>query len=99
MSQVQKDMLARWAPLLVALVTNLIVVAYGYGKLEQRLSPIEGQLAGLQHDKLAGIYVTRVEFQMRTTQRDREMANHAEWMGRIESKLDRLLERHTENRE
>ena len=92
-----KENFAKWAPLLVALAGNIAIVAYGYGKLEQRLSPVELQLAALAHDKLAQHYVTRQEFALRTNQRDREMNTQNEWLQRIESKLDRLLERQNNN--
>lgn len=93
MSIPHKDWLAKWLPLLVAVVTNLMIVAYSYGKLEQRLAPIELQLANLAHDRLSSSFVMRPEFEMRTAQRDREMETQAEWLKRIEAKLDRLLER------
>ena len=92
-SHEQKDFLSKWAPLVVALITNAVVVAYGYGKLEQRMAPIEIQLSALAHDKLSVNYVTRSEFTMRTQQRDREMERQSEWLNRIEAKLDRVLER------
>lgn len=93
MSTQQRDLLAKWLPVVIALLTNAMVVAYGYGRLEQRLNPIEQSIASLAYDKLSGSFVTRTEFNTRTTQRDREMGVQNAWLARIEDKLDRLLER------
>lgn len=88
MSNVQKDWLSKWAPLVVAIVTNLILVAYSYGKLEQRLGPIEKHI-----DRSSTDFVTRNEFIQRTDTRDREMADLKQAIRDIDAKLDRLLER------
>lgn len=93
MSTTQKEALSKWAPLIVTLISNLVIVAYGYGKLEQRMTPIEAQLTTLAHEKLAASYVTRTEYQAKVQQRDQQFAKQDEWLIRIEAKLDRLLER------
>lgn len=93
MSTQQKDILAKWLPIIIALITNAVVVAYGYGRLEQRLTPIEQSIATLAYDKLSAGFVTRTEFNTRIQQRDREMGVQNEWLLRIETKLDRVLER------
>jgi hypothetical protein len=93
MSNAQKDWLSKWLPLIVAVGANFITVAYGYGKLEQRVAPIEAHVAEQSHDRLAMLFVTRNEFNTRTTQRDREMEAQSAWLTRIEAKLDRVLER------
>jgi hypothetical protein len=88
MSNVQKDWLSKWAPLVVAIITNLILVAYSYGKLEQRLAPIEKH-----QDRSSTDFVTRNEFTQRTETRDREMADLKQSLRDMNVKLDRLLER------
>ncbi len=92
-----RESFTRWIPMFVtaglAVVSNAIFVAYSYGKMEQRINPVEARLVDLTHEKLSNSFVTRPEFAARTTQRDREMATQAEWMQRLEAKIDRLLER------
>ena len=93
-----RESFTRWIPMLftagIAVVSNAVFVAYSYGKMEQRINPVEARLVDLTHEKLSASFVTRPEFNTRTTQRDREMENQAEWMQRLETKIDRLLERH-----
>jgi hypothetical protein len=93
MSTAQKDWLSKWLPLIVAVGANFVTIAYGYGKLEQRVAPIETYVATQTHEKMATLFVTRAEFVTRTAQRDREMETQAAWLARIEAKLDRVLER------
>ena len=84
MSNVQKEWWSKWAPLAVAIVTNLILVAYSYGKLEQRLNPLE------KHQENA---ISRYEFTQSTTTRDRELQDVKSALRDMDAKLDRLLER------
>lgn len=92
-----RENFTRLIPMLVtaglAVVSNAVFVAYSYGKMEQRINPVEARLVDLTHEKLSNSFVTRPEFAARTTQRDREMATQAEWMQRLEAKIDRILER------
>lgn len=95
----ERETFTRWVPMLVtvliAVISNAVFVAYSYGKMEQRLNPIESRLNELTHHQLVDGFVTRPEFQTRTAQRDREMATQAEWMQRLEVKIYRILERQT----
>lgn len=85
MSTSQKEWLSRWLPLLVAVGANLITIAYGYGKLEQRVAPLENHAAAVSYEKLHAQFVTRNEVaELRTDIRE------------LNAKVDRLLERSRE---
>lgn len=90
MSTTQRDSLLRWLPLAVTILTNLILVAYGYGQLNQRVVPLERHAA-----ETPSAFVSRNEFNQRVATRDREMADLKERLDRMDAKLDRLLERAT----
>jgi hypothetical protein len=79
-------------PLIVALTTNGVIVAYGYGKLEQRISPIEMHVLSDTTEKAMALFVTRQEFSQRTETRDREIADMKLTLREINAKLDRILE-------
>lgn len=90
MSASQKEALTYWMPLVVTLFTNIALVAYGYGQLQQRISPIE------KHVELsAQSYVTRQEYVQKISDRDREMSNLREDLRSINAKLDRIIEGQT----
>lgn len=92
MSTSQRDFLSKWMPLLVAVATNGILVAYGYGKLEQRLSPIEAHVLSDTTERAMAFFVTRQEFGQRNDTRDRELADVKTSLREINAKLDRILE-------
>lgn len=77
MSTQQKDWISKWLPLIFAIGANVVTIAYGYGQLTQRIEPIERHVA-----EAAQTSVTRHEFNDLKSRLDR-----------MESKLDRLLER------
>lgn len=87
----------KWVPLLVTagicIASNGILISYQAGKWEQRLVPLEDHLRTNGFERLTALFVPRQEFTQRIQQRDREMQAMNEWMTRVESKLDRLLER------
>lgn len=95
MSTPQREMLSKWLPLIVALVTNFIVVAYGYGKLEQRLAPVETHVSVDTTERALALFITRAEFQQRSETRDRELADLKVALQQMNQKLDRILERQT----
>ena len=85
MSASQKEWLSRWLPLVVAVGANLVTIAYGYGKLEQRVAPLENHANAVSYEKLHGQFVTRGEIsELRTDIRE------------LNAKVDRLLERSRE---
>ena len=92
MSTTQRDWLSKWMPLLVAIATNGILVAYGYGKLEQRFSPIEAHVLSDTTEKAMALFVSRQEFGQRNETRDRELADVKSTLREINAKLDRILE-------
>ena len=92
MSTNQREWFSRWMPLLVALATNGILVAYGYGKLEQRLAPLEAHVLSDTTERAMALFVTRQEFSQRTETRDRELADVKASLREINAKIDRLLE-------
>lgn len=98
MSNAQKDWLSKWLPLIFTVGANLIIVGYGYGKLEQRVAPIERHVMEQSHERLSAVFVTRTEFTARTTQRDREMQSMSDWLTRVEAKLDRVLEQRAQGK-
>ena len=85
-----RESVVRWVPVLVtaliAIGSNAVFVSYLFGKMEQRLVPLERHC-----DESLSTYVTRAEFNSRVAQRDRELQTHNEWLTRIEGKLDRVL--------
>jgi hypothetical protein len=93
MSTSQRDWISKWTPLLFSITVNVIWVGYTYGRYEQRMIPVESHIMSETHEKLSEKFVLRNEFNLRTTQRDRELATLGERLLRIEDKLDRLLER------
>ena len=93
MSDHNKDLLSRWLPLLVALLANLAMFSYGYGKLEQRLAPLETHVSTDTTEAAMRIFVTKAEWSMRNDTRDRELADVKASLAQVNAKLDRLLER------
>lgn len=96
MSDRTKDWLSKWAPLLFAIFTNVAVVAYGYGKMSQRLEPLEDYAATHTTERAIGMFITRSEFVMNNNARDRELADIKnavkEMKDEVNKKLDKLLE-------
>lgn len=93
MSDQTKDWLSKWAPLLFAIATNISVVAYGYGKMAQRIEPLEEHAALHTTEKAISLFVTRSEFSMSNMARDRELADIKAGLAAANDKLDRLIER------
>ncbi len=87
MSSSQRDSILRWLPIAVTILTNLILVAYGYGQLNQRVLPLEKHAA----DALS-TFIPRTEYAQRISTRDREMDELRGRLEKIDTKLDRLLE-------
>jgi hypothetical protein len=85
MSNTQRDSILRWLPIAVTILTNLIIVAYGYGQINQRIVPLEKYIEDAP---------TRNEFNQRNATRDREIEDLKDRIVRMDAKLDRLLERH-----
>jgi hypothetical protein len=92
MSTTQREWFSRWMPLLVAIATNGILVAYGYGKLEQKLAPLEAHVFTDTTERAMALFVTRQEFGQRNDTRDRELADVKASLREINAKIDRLLE-------
>lgn len=96
MSDRTRDWLSRWAPLLFAIFTNVAVVAYGYGKMSQRLEPLEEFATSHTTEKNINLFITRSEFIMNNNARDRELSDIKstvkEMKDEVNKKLDRLLE-------
>jgi ubiquinone biosynthesis protein UbiJ len=92
MSTTQKESILRWLPIAVTILTNLILVAYGYGQLNQRVVPLEKYVA-----EAPASVVSRNEFNQRVAYRDREMNDMKDRLERMDGKLDRLLERQTKS--
>lgn len=93
MSDKTRDWLSKWAPLMFALFTNVAVVAYGYGKMSQRLEPLEDYVSTHTTEKAIGMFITRSEFMMNNNARDRELADIKAGLTAANDKLDRLIER------
>ena len=93
MSTAQKDWISRWLPLLVAIAANIITIAYSYGKLEQRLTPIEEYTRVYTYERAAANFVTRVEFVAAAAHNDKETDELKQALREINQKLDRLVER------
>lgn len=93
MSASQKDWISKWLPLIFAVGANIVTVAYGYGKLEQRLDPIERYVQTYTHERAVQSFVTRSEFTQRTATRDREMDELRAQYRDIIARLDRVIER------
>lgn len=93
MSDRTKDWLSKWAPLLFAIFTNVAVVAYGYGKMSQRLEPLEDFASSHTTEKNISLFITRSEFIMNNNARDRELADIKSGLAAANDKLDRLIER------
>jgi hypothetical protein len=88
MSSAQREWITGWAPMILTIIANLVLVAYGYGQLQQRLTPIEKHAAESE-----SVYVRRVEYVQKTTDRDREMRDLKDDLRAISDKLDRIIER------
>jgi len=88
MSVNTRDALTRWLPLAVAIITNLVLVAFGYGQLQQRIAPIENHATSAP-----AVYVPRTEYAAAIASRDREMGDLRETLRTMDAKLDRLIER------
>jgi hypothetical protein len=93
MSDQTKDWLSKWAPLLFAIATNISVVAYGYGKMGQRIDPLEEHASTHTTEKAISLFVTRSEFAMSNIARDRELSDIKTSLISANDKLDRLIER------
>jgi hypothetical protein len=93
MSTTQKDWLSRWLPLVVAIAANVITIAYSYGKLEQRLVPIETHTGTFTHERFTKNFITREQFDLQKASRDREVDEVRSALREINHKLDRLIER------
>jgi hypothetical protein len=93
MSATQKDWISKWLPLIFAVGANIVTVAYGYGKLEQRLDPIERYVQTYTHERAVQSFVTRTEFTQQITTRDREMNELRAQYRDIIARLDRMIER------
>lgn len=93
MSDQTKDWLSKWAPLLFAIATNISVVAYGYGKMAQKIEPLEEHATLHTTEKAISLFVTRSEFAMSNMARDRELADIKAGLASANDKLDRLIER------
>ena len=93
----------RWIPILItgliAIGSNAVMISYAAGKVEQRLVPLEEHAKATAHSKLVAEFPTRIEFDTRTNQRDREVSEQNARMQRIEDKIDRLLLRSIEAKE
>lgn len=93
MSDQTKDWLSKWSPLLFAIATNISVVAYGYGKMAQKIEPLEEHASLHTTEKAISLFVTRSEFAMSNMARDRELADIKAGLASANDKLDRLIER------
>lgn len=93
MSTAQRDWLSKWLPLVVAIGANVVTIAYSYGKLEQRLTPIEEYVRTYTHERASASFVTRPEFTNQKSVRDREVDELKQTLREINAKLDRLIER------
>lgn len=93
MSIAQKDWLSKWLPLVVAIGANVATIAYGYGRLEQRLAPIEIFVRENSFEKHVQAFTPRSEFATQKQVRDREVDELKQTLREINAKLDRLIER------
>ncbi len=93
MSTANRDWISKWAPLLLAIGTNVAVVAYGYGKIEQRIVPVEQHLVWDTTERQISMFVTRSEYVASNLTRDRELVDIKTSLRDVNEKLDRLLER------
>lgn len=73
MSAATKESLARWMPVLFYVLTNLAVIAYGYGKVDQRIIPLEHHVSMDTTENAMKLFPTKAEFEMRNTTRDKEL--------------------------
>jgi hypothetical protein len=92
-----RERVTRWVPVLVATLiaigSNAIFVSYLFGKMEQRIVPVEEHVRTDTTERLLQLFITRTEFHQRTDTRDREMADMKATLREMNNKIDRLLER------
>lgn len=93
MSTQQKDWVSKWLPLIVSIMTSVGTVAYAYGRLEQRLAPMEAFMRENSFERHAQVFTPRTEFHAQKSTRDRELDELKGTLREINSKLDRLIER------
>ena len=93
MSSAQKDWLSKWLPLLIAILSQIAIVAYGYGKIEQRINPLEQHVLTDTTEKSITLFVTRSEWEQMNRSRAQQLEEQTKRLERIEAKLDRLIER------
>ena len=90
MPEEAKVTLARWAPLVVSILVNGLLVGFWFGSAEGRLDAVEAHAGDLDvHmplDEKLEIFVSRAEYLPQTKNIDDTLA-------RIELKLDRAIER------
>ena len=88
-----KSTVARWAPLAVSLVVNGLVVGFYFGSVETRLAHVEDHAADanvhMPLDQKMKIFVGRSEYATSGDEIRRALS-------RIETKLDRAIEREIE---
>ena len=88
MSTQQRELIHNWLPLVLAIFTNIALVAYGYGQLRQSIAPLEKHA-----EAAAGAFVSRQEWGTANQYTERRIGEVREDLRRIDEKLDRLLAR------
>lgn len=92
MSNENKEAMARWLPLVVSIISYVVIIGMAYGRLDQRLVPLETHIATNTTENQIKIFVTRAEWMQRNDSRDKELAELKTALRDINSKLDRLIE-------
>lgn len=98
MSGSQKEALRGWLPAIVAVIGflgNAVWIGHWSGSIEQRLVAVEQH--STDHRQDAKNFVTKDEFSVQRTNRDREMADLRNLINTIDGKLDRLIEHELSN--
>ena len=93
MSDKQLDNLSRWLPLAITILFNAVMLGVTYGRLDQRITPLESHVALDTTENAMKIFVTKSEFIMSNDTRNRELTDLKNEVSAMNLKLDRLLER------
>lgn len=98
MSDKAKESLSRWMPLVISILSYVAIGAFTYGKLDQRMIPLESHLVSASTENQIKMFVTRTEWGQMNDSREREMAELKASIRNIDSKLDRLIEHEIKNK-
>ena len=98
MSVEQRDWFAKWTPLMVSILVNMIILAFGYGRMVEQIIPLQEYAKANNYERSVERFVTRQEYQTRNSARDNELSEMKQAIRDMRretnEKLDVLLLRH-----